>query len=164
MIKTHVLQYCFFIYGCAGSLLPRGLFPHGRQQGLVSSCGTQVSLVVVPLVVEPGLQSTWLQQLWHVGSVIVAPELQSTGLTVVVHRLSCPVACGIFADQGQNPRLLYWQVESLPLSHQGNPHFFFVTVCHVRLKMKSFHTIYLKLPGKQAVHIQCYCRIIRECS
>ena len=28
---------------------------------------------------------------------------------------------GIFLTQGSNPRLLHWQVDSLPFSHQGNP-------------------------------------------
>ena len=35
--------------------------------------------------------------------------------------LSCSSACGIFLDQGSNPCLLHWQVDSLPLSHQGSP-------------------------------------------
>ena len=39
-----------------------------------------------------------LQYLWHVGSVVAVPELQSTGSVVVVHGLSCSVACGIFPD------------------------------------------------------------------
>ena len=30
-------------------------------------------------------------------------------------------ACGSFPDQGLNPSLLRWQVNSLPLSHQGSP-------------------------------------------
>ena len=30
-------------------------------------------------------------------------------------------SCGIFPDQGSNPRLLPWQVDSSPLSHQGSP-------------------------------------------
>ena len=29
--------------------------------------------------------------------------------------LSCPIAHGIFPDQGSNPCLLYWQADSLPL-------------------------------------------------
>jgi len=29
------------------------------------------------------------------------------------------VPCGIFLDQGSNPCLLHWQVDYLPLSHQG---------------------------------------------
>ena len=32
---------------------------------------------------------------------------------------SCPVACGIFPDQGSNPRLLHWQADSVPLDHQA---------------------------------------------
>ena len=28
---------------------------------------------------------------------------------------------GNFMTQGWNPHLLYWQADSLPLSHQGNP-------------------------------------------
>ena len=50
-------------------------------------------------------------------SVIAAPGLQSTGSVVVVHGLSCSVACGIVPDQGANPCLLDWQVDSLPRSH-----------------------------------------------
>ena len=40
---------------------------------------------------------------------------------VVAHGLSCSDACGIFPDQGFNPCLLHWQVDSLPLSSQGSP-------------------------------------------
>ena len=32
---------------------------------------------------------------------------------VAAHRLSC----GIFSDQGSNPRPLHWQADSLPRSH-----------------------------------------------
>ena len=53
-----------------------------------------------------------LQQLWHVGSVIVARRLQSTGSVVVAHGLSCSTACGIFPDQGLNPCPLHWQANS----------------------------------------------------
>ena len=35
-------------------------------------------------------------------------------------RLSYSAACGIFLDQGLNPRLLQRQADSLPLSHQGS--------------------------------------------
>ena len=44
-------------------------------------------------------------------SVVVACGLSSCGSVVVVHGLSCSVACGIFADQGSNPCPLHWQVE-----------------------------------------------------
>ena len=55
--------------------------------------------------------------------MVVAPGLQSTGSTIVVHRLHCSAACGIFPVQ--NPWLLHCQVDSLPLSHQGSPIYFF---------------------------------------
>ena len=42
------------------------------------------------------------------------------GLVVVAHQLSCPVACGIFPDQGSNPHPLHWQLDSYLLYHQGN--------------------------------------------
>ena len=34
---------------------------------------------------------------------------------VVVHRLSCPMACGIFLDEGSSPCPPHWQVGSKPL-------------------------------------------------
>ena len=40
---------------------------------------------------------------------------------VVVPRLDCPKACGLFLDQGSNPCPLHWQVDSQPLDHQGCP-------------------------------------------
>jgi len=45
----------------------------------------------------------------------------NTGSVVVAHGLSCSAACRIFPDQGSNPCYLRWQVDSLPLSHQGSP-------------------------------------------
>ena len=60
------------------------------------------------------------QALGNVGSLIAAPRLYSTGSIVVVRRLSCSVACGIFPNQGSNLCLQHWQVNSLPLSHEGN--------------------------------------------
>ena len=53
--------------------------------------------------------------------------LQPRGSTAVAHGLSCSTASGasrgsgILPDQGSNPCLLHWQVDSLPLSHQGSP-------------------------------------------
>ena len=43
------------------------------------------------------------------------------GSVVVAHGLSCSAACGIFPDQGSNPRPLHWQADSQPLRHQGSP-------------------------------------------
>ena len=44
---------------------------------------------------------------------------QSTGSVVEAHGIRCSVACGILPDQGLNPCLLHWRVDSLPLSHPG---------------------------------------------
>ena len=44
--------------------------------------------------------------------------LWSTCSIVVMHGLICFAACGIFPDQELNLRLLHWQADSLPLSHQ----------------------------------------------
>ena len=49
--------------------------------------------------------------LQSMGSAAQAQLLWSTGL----------VAPWIFPDQGSNLCLLHWQVNSLPLSHQGSP-------------------------------------------
>ena len=76
----------------------------------VEVCG--LLIVVASLVAEHRLQAHRLQQLWHVGSVVVACGLQSTGSVVVAHGLSCSVACGIFLDQGLNPCPLHWQADS----------------------------------------------------
>ena len=70
---------------------------------------------VASVVVEHRLQG-------ERASVVAAPGLWSTG-SAVVHGLRCSTACGIFPDQGLNPCLLHWQVDSLPLSHQGSPLF-----------------------------------------
>ena len=81
-----------------------------------------------------GFSLWWLLLLWsmdlrHVGSVVVAQRLWSTGSVVVVQRLSCLVDCRIFPEHGLNPCLLHWQVDSEPLDHQGSPpyptHLFF---------------------------------------
>ena len=64
---------------------------------------------------------------------VVSNSLRTHGLQST--RLLCPwdspgknnrVGChfllqGIFLTQGSNPHLLHWQVDSLPLCHQGNP-------------------------------------------
>ena len=38
--------------------------------------------------------------------------LEAQTAAVVMCRLSCPVACGIFPDQGSNPCSLYWHTDS----------------------------------------------------
>ena len=68
-------------------------------------------VVVASLVAEHRLEERRLQKLEHVGSV------------VVVHGLSCSMACGIFPDQGLNLYPLHWQVNSSTVNHQGSPSF-----------------------------------------
>ena len=46
--------------------------------------------------------------------------------SVVKCELSCSTPCAIFPDQGLNPCLLLWQVNSLPLSHQRSTHISFL--------------------------------------
>ena len=43
------------------------------------------------------------------------------GSAVAAHGPSRSVACGIFPDQGSNPRPLHQQADSQPLRHQGSP-------------------------------------------
>ena len=44
-----------------------------------------------------------------------AQVLEPWSWVVVVHRLSCPMACGIFLEQGSSPCPLHWQGDSKPL-------------------------------------------------
>ena len=98
--KSQNITYLFL--AVLGSLLLQGLSLVGE------SCGAWASL-------------QWLL-LWSTGSRMCEfPWLWHTGLPVVVHGLSCSVACGIFPDQGLYVCLLHWWEDSLPLSHQGSP-------------------------------------------
>ena len=86
------IYFILFILGFAGfSLLLR----------LFSSFCTQASHC-------DGFSYCGVQPPGHVGSVVVA------------HGLRCSMVCRIFLDQGSNPCLLHWQVDSLPVSHQGS--------------------------------------------
>ena len=59
-----------------------------------------------------GFSCCGTQALGARASVAVARGVQSAGSVVVAHGLGCSVACGIFPDQGANPCLLHWQVDS----------------------------------------------------
>ena len=73
----------------------------------------------------------WVGATFHYGSFSCcspqaigtrASVVQYSGSGVVAHRLSCPLACGIFPNQAsQNPYPLHWQVDSHPLCHQRSP-------------------------------------------
>ena len=104
------IQYLFFflnyLSACWVFAAVRPFASYGEQK--LCSAGRAWTAVVVSLVVEPG-------------SVVVASGPWSMGSIAVAPGPSGPAACGIFPDQGLNPCLLHWQVESLPLSHQGSP-------------------------------------------
>ena len=63
----------------------------------------------------------------------------------VVHGLSCPVACGIFLDQGLNPCPLHGHADSDPLYYQGSPPFPFcfhriiADILRIQRRKRSFH-------------------------
>ena len=104
------LHYCEWAFSSQGER--RLLSSHGvwasRCSGF-SRCGA-------PALGHVGVSScgTWDQKLRFPGS-------RAQTQVVVVHGLSCSMACGIFPDQRSNPRLVHWQADSLPLSHQGSP-------------------------------------------
>ncbi|XDA74483.1 hypothetical protein R6Z07M_004699 [Ovis aries] len=75
-----------FIFGCAGSCATCSL-------SLVAASGDYSAAVWAP-------HWGWLLSAWT--SVVVVPGLWSTGSVVVAHRLSYPLACGIFLDQGSS--------------------------------------------------------------
>ena len=75
-----------------------------------SSCGKRGPLFIVmrgPLTIA--------------ASLVAKHRLRRAGSVIVVHGPSCSRACGIFPDQGSNPRPLHWQADSQPLRHQGSP-------------------------------------------
>ena len=110
------------MFDCIGSLLLLGLFSScGKRTshcGGFFCCGAQA------------LGQVGFSSLQHVGSAVVALRLYNTCLIVVAHGLSCSAICGIFPDQGLNWYPLHWQVDSLPLTHQGRkPCYYFSPGC-----------------------------------
>ena len=116
-----------FIFGCAGSLLLLRLLSRCDEQGLLSPCGVQASHCA-------GFSCWGTWDLGLVGSVVAAhgsvvaahgsvvaiPWVPNTG-SIVVPRLSCLMARGILPDQGSNPCLLYWQVDSFTTEPPEKP-------------------------------------------
>ena len=104
------IYFYFFSFGCSGSPLLHGFFWLWLV-GASVSCGGWASPC-------SGSSCCGARALGHLGSAAVAPRLWSVGSVVVAHGLSSP-ACAIFPDQGSNPCLLHWSVDSLPPSHLG---------------------------------------------
>ena len=101
------IYLCFYYLGCPGSLLLGRLLYSWSEQGFLSGCAPQASLVA-------------------------ASRLESTGSTVVAHKLVvAPIACGTFPYQGSNPCLLHCQADASPRSHQE------ASPCHFIVKFQS---------------------------
>ena len=84
------------------SLLLCRFFSSSSKPWLLFVAGHRLLIAVASLVAEHGLYSM-------------------RASVVLVHRLSCSLAHGIFLDQGQNLCFMHWQAGSLPLSHQDCP-------------------------------------------
>ena len=69
------------MFGCVGSSLLHAGFLQLWRVGATLPCGAQILIAVASLVAEHGLQAHRLQQLWHVGSVVVARGLQTCRLS-----------------------------------------------------------------------------------
>ena len=67
----------------------------------------ELLLEVASLIAEHRFQVQW-------ASAVVAPALQGTRSVVLVHRLCCSGACGVFPGQISNPCPLHWLADSLP--------------------------------------------------
>ena len=76
--------FFFLILGCTVFLAVQGLFSSCSNQGLRSSCSVHA---------------------FHCGGFPCcrSQALSARASVVVVYGFSCPVACGIFLDQGSNP-------------------------------------------------------------
>ena len=85
-LSFKIFKFYLFTFGCAESSLLHMGFLWLQQVGL--------------LFVSVHRVSSWWLVLLRGGSV------------VVVHELRCLLTCGIFLDQGLNPCLLQWQVDS----------------------------------------------------
>ena len=90
-----------------------GFFSSCRERWQLSSCGAWASPCA-------GFSCHRAQAPGCTGSAVVSPELWSTGLVVVAHKLGWSAACGFFMGQGWNPCLLHWQPVSSSQSHIGS--------------------------------------------
>ena len=110
--RTPVIGFIYLFLAVLGLRCCAQAFCSCGELGLLFVAVRGLLIAVAFLVVEHELQACGLQQLWYMGSVVVAHGLQSVGSLVVAHGLSCSVACGIFPDQGSNPCPLHWQADS----------------------------------------------------
>ena len=119
----HINMYMYicifnFIYsGLCWVFLLHGLFSSFRHWGLLSSCSEWASHC-------GGFSYCGTRAPGHAAfSSVAAPRLESVSSVIVAHRLSGSAVYGIFPGQGLNSCLL--QADSLPLSYQASPLYFF---------------------------------------
>ena len=101
------------------------VWPLGWEDPLEEGMATHSSILAwrLPWTEEPGgLRSTGPQGSGHDWSDLAhTHRLENSVSLVVPLGLRCSMACGVLQDQGLNPCLLHWQVDSSPLSQQGSP-------------------------------------------
>ena len=99
--QTHLFKkLCIYFWPCrvlvaASRISPASVRGRGKGAAATLCYGARV-LTVVP-------------------SPLQSASSRHTASVVVVHGLSCPMACGILLAQGSNPGSLYWQADSYPL-------------------------------------------------
>ena len=102
-LKSHPsIQWLLFfsflkMFGCAGSLL--------LQVGILLLRGYS------PVVASWGYSLLWWCSVFSPQWLLLL-SMGSRACKLVGHGLCCPVACGIFLDQGLNPCPLHWQADS----------------------------------------------------
>lgn len=110
------------------------------ERGLLSSCSAWAARFG---------SFSHCREAWAPGTQIsaaVAPGLQGTGSTVVLHKLRCSSARRIFLDQGSNPSLLRWQAV-LTTEPPGKPHPFTLN-CSISSPEPALHLCRLLTKSK----------------
>lgn len=91
--------FYLFMFGCAGSgCCCSGLSLIEKSRGY-SGCGVPTSHLWLLLLRSTGSRALGLQQLWHVGPVILTSGIRAQAQQVVSAWVSCCTACGICLDR-----------------------------------------------------------------
>ena len=119
--NVDIISFFFFLrliclFSCGGSSLLHSGFLQLWRVGLIFAVVCRLLTVVASRVVVRGLQACRLQQLQHMGLVVVALGLQSAGSVVVTHGFRCsrdPTGVPCIARQILN----HWTVREVPRHH-----------------------------------------------
>ena len=111
----HKMDLSGFDY-CGSSCCARTFSSFGEGAGVGLHIVAVLELLMWLLLWSPGSRVHGVQHLLCLGSQALERRLSSCGAWAL---LLC--GSGVFPDQGSNLRLLHWQADSLPLSHQGSP-------------------------------------------